>query len=361
MSDPRRDQAVVRQLSRWFLRDARPLPWRKRRSGYSGLVSEAMLQQTQVSRVLGPYERFMARFPRVAELAAADEQEVLAMWQGLGYYRRARQLHAAAKMIVSRFGGRVPRSAAKLRELPGVGRYTAGAIASIAFGELEPIVDGNVHRVLARLDAHVHQSHAHDARAPQGMDVAAAWERAAQLVARAPSPGAFNEALMELGATICTPAPAAPRCDRCPLARHGRARAAGVEQAVPAPKAPPPRTVVHHHAVIVRRSGSILLEQRSATGLWASMWQTPTIEADRAIGDLADIERLLPLRVSDLARLGAFEHQTSHRRIVFHIHEARTRVRRGVWRHPAQTADLPMSNAHRRIIALADSAATARR
>ncbi|MHC4652819.1 MAG: A/G-specific adenine glycosylase [Planctomycetota bacterium] len=207
----RRDAEIVAALCAWFRREARDLPWRRRRTGYTALVSEAMLQQTQVARVVERYRAFVRRFPNVRRLAKAREQAVLAEWQGMGYYRRARNLHAAAKMIVGEFGGRVPRTADQLRTLPGVGRYTAASIASIVYGERTPLVDGNVQRVLARLDVK-------SGRAQDPQLVKWAWERTGQLVALAESPGSLNEGLMELGAVVCTPRN--PTCETCPVAER---------------------------------------------------------------------------------------------------------------------------------------------
>ena len=197
--DDRINAKCVRLLCQWFRRNARDLPWRQRqhRSGYGALVAESMLQQTQVARVIESYKAFMRRVPTVKALAAADEQEVLTMWRGLGYYRRARNLHRAAKVVINDYGGRMPATANQLRHLPGVGRYTAGAIASIVHHQREPIVDGNVRRVLARWFAKKSDDNSQGDRW--------AWSKATQLVAIAPNPGVFNEALMELGATICTP------------------------------------------------------------------------------------------------------------------------------------------------------------
>lgn len=212
MSGPGRDAAMARALEQWFAGAARSLPWRALgpdgwRDPYAVLVSELMLQQTQVARVVERFGAFMRRFPTVAALAGADEADVIALWAGLGYYRRARHLHAAAKRIVHEHGGEVPRAAAALRALPGVGRYTAGAIASMAMGQRVPLVDGNVARVLMRLEARAGD-------VAQGQ--AWAWERAGELVSSSTSAGAFNEGLMELGATVCVPG--RPRCEACPLA-----------------------------------------------------------------------------------------------------------------------------------------------
>ncbi|MFN9968973.1 MAG: A/G-specific adenine glycosylase, partial [Phycisphaerae bacterium] len=297
-----RDRAITSALSKWFRSAARDLPWREefraRRDPYRSLVSEFMLQQTQVSRVLEKFEPFLQRFPTVGALAAAPEQDVLAAWSGLGYYRRARLLHACAKSIVRDFGGVVPRDVDSLQELPGIGRYTAGAIASIVFNRPEPIVDGNVCRVLQRLDAK-------PGSASDKEVIAWAWERAESLVRQCPNspshlaarsegasthrangadavtPATFNEGLMELGALVCTPA--APKCLVCPLRDLCLAREQGLVDEIPAPKARAKRSRVYHDTVVVWRKTArgveVLLEQRPATGLWAGLWQPPTVES----------------------------------------------------------------------------------
>jgi len=347
---------MINALCRWFEREARDLPWRKRRlrNGYAALVAETMLQQTQVSRVVDRFQRFMQSFPDVASLAAADEQEVLSLWQGLGYYRRARNLHAASKMIVREFAGRVPGNTRDLRRLPGVGRYTAGAVASLVFGQAEPIVDGNIKRVMARLFV--------GRRGPRKRQQASdrahgdrTWTLAHELVAQADRPGVFNEALMELGATVCLPQPASPRCDACPLARWCEARKAGLQQTIPAPRLRRAPRAVHHHAVVITRPGGrhILLEQRPTGGMWGGLWQAPTFEATRR----ASFDRIahgLPQDASaTLRRCGEFVHKTTHRLIRFHVYRAISRSRRGRWHTAASLHELPMSSAQRRVLAIA--------
>lgn len=334
----KRDAAITAKLSTWFSHAARDLPWRNRRTGYSALVSEAMLQQTQVSRVIEKYQAFMKRFPTVRKLAEAEEQDVLAIWQGLGYYRRARHLHAAARAVMREHKGRVPRSAAALRTLPGVGTYTAGAIASIAFDQREAIVDGNVHRVLARLDA--------DASLTRD----SAWPRAAALVREAHSPGVFNEALMELGATICTPR--TPRCDQCPLQAHCRARRSNRQQELPAVKSAAARQVMHHHAVVISRNGSLLVQQRGATGLWAGLWQVPTIESQTELDEPAVVSQL-QVPVTSTMHCGSFTHHLTHRAVTFHVYAATSRARRGRWVSRSEIEQVPMSSAQRRVLAVA--------
>lgn len=339
-------RALIDALCAWFDREARDLPWRRKRTGYTALVSEAMLQQTQVSRVIDCYRRFIKAFPNVRALADADEQAVLAHWQGMGYYRRARNLHAAAGAIVREFGGRVPRDVERLLRLPGVGRYTAGAIASIGFGKAAPIVDGNVERVLMRISAH--RCDAFGAN-PQ------AWVDAEALVRIAPRPGVFNEALMELGATVCLPAPKTPRCDVCPIAKWCQARKQGLQMAIPPAKRRADARLVHHHAVIVTRRGSetVLLEQRGDGGMWAGMWQTPTIESEVALSAQEIAARLACSTVNGLTPRGEFTHATTHRAIRFHVLAAESRSRRGSWRRIDDLDDLPMSNAQRKVLRFA--------
>lgn len=333
-------RAIARAVEAWFRKHARDLPWRRDRSGYTALVSEAMLQQTQVSRVIEKYEAFMRRFPTVDDLARADEQAVLAMWQGLGYYRRARHLHTAAKAIVDEFNGSVPSRARDLQKLPGIGKYTAGAIASIIFNERTPIVDGNVQRVLARVAA--------DDRAPQDRNaVEDCWRLAEQLVRASDDPAACNEGLMELGAMICTPGQ--PDCPRCPLASMCLARRTGRERTIPPAKPPARQQSVVHHAVLFARGGRVLIEQRPATGLWSNMWQVPTIEATSPL-DERELRAQLSVPVTTIEFIEAFAHQTTHRRITFRLHRGITRARKGRWVALNEIDAYPMSNPQRRII-----------
>ncbi|MBL8760525.1 MAG: A/G-specific adenine glycosylase [Phycisphaerae bacterium] len=339
-------------MARWFAGAARPLAWRTTpRDAYRSLVSEVMLQQTQVSRVLEKFDGFVARFPTAAALARADEGEVLAAWSGLGYYRRARLLHAAARAIVQRHAGEVPRSVEALCELPGVGRYTAGAIASIVFGRDAPIVDGNVARVLLRISAR-----------PLATDKAMGWawkkaERLATLAHGRGVVGGFNEGLMELGATICTPA--SPRCGSCPVARLCAARAKGTQGSIPRPKARAAvRAMVCEVVVVVDRLGRLLVERRGAGGMWGGLWQAPTHEHEggAAARNLSTLMALQGVRVGRVAM--EFEHATTHRRVVFRVRRARAarpesllalgRERR--WATREEIAGLGLSSAQRRIL-----------
>ena len=329
-------KAVSDALEAWFSAAARDLPWRSRRSGWHALVSELMLQQTQVARVVDAFERFTARFPDAAALAAAPEAEVLALWQGLGYYRRARLLQAAARAICERHGGEVPTSAEDLRALPGVGRYTAGAIASIAFGAREPIVDGNVLRVLSRLAAK-------QTRAGDPSDERWAWEQATRVVEAARSPAATNEALMELGATVCTPA--SPRCGSCPLSARCVAAAAGTAGSIPAPRKAAARRTLHWHALVDCGTDGVLLERRPDRGLWAGMLQPPTVESDSPL----DADELAARWGVPVREAGAFTHVTSHRTVEFRVFtaaEGHAASIDGAARVPlGRLGEVPLSNA----------------
>jgi A/G-specific adenine glycosylase len=230
-----------------------------------------MLQQTQVKTVLGYYERWMARFPTITALARADDDEVLHAWQGLGYYSRARRLLAGARAVTERYAGQLPRDVDALLALPGIGPYSAGAIASIAFGLKEPLVDGNVVRVLCRLFA----LEGDPAKAPLKKEI---WRRARELVQTSvTNPSELNQSLMELGATICTPT--SPRCPECPVAKQCRALALGKERELPhlAKRAAP--TEVRTAAAYVRRADAVLLRQMPGDApRWAGLWVLPFAE-----------------------------------------------------------------------------------
>ena len=245
------------KLLAWYDAHARDLPWRWSRHPYKVWVSEIMLQQTRVAAVIEHYHEFLRRFPTVGKLAAAREASVLAAWSGLGYYRRASMLHAAAKVMVRERGGRFPETTDDWRALPGVGRYTAAAIASIAFGKAVAVVDGNVERVVQRITG-------------QPISGEQLWQQAESLLARN-RPGDFNQAMMELGATVCTPR--APACLTCPLVELcvARGELAGGEK-----KSRQLRRVIHY--ALDRRNGSVLLTQRPAEArLMAGMWELPEI------------------------------------------------------------------------------------
>jgi A/G-specific adenine glycosylase len=250
--------ALRTALLKWYARHKRALPWRRDRDAYRVWVSEIMLQQTRVAAVLEHYHAFLKAFPGLEALAEAPLEQVLACWSGLGYYRRARMLHQAAGVVVNDRGGVIPRTAEELRTLPGVGRYTAAAIASIAYGEAVAVVDGNVERVLSRLDGEPRSG-------------SAAWKRAQELLDRRHS-GDWNQALMELGATLCTPQK--PQCLVCPLRSWCRAPGAETSRARPAR-----RRVQSVRGLIERnmeRQHCVYLVQRPAdASKMAGMWELP--------------------------------------------------------------------------------------
>ncbi len=309
-------RALRRALLDWYARNRRALPWRDDPDPYRVLVSEIMLQQTTVEAVRPRFEAFVARFPSVAALAAASEDEVLAAWSGLGYYQRARNLRRAAILIARENGGAVPGSAEALARLPGVGRYTAGAVASIAFGRPEPILDGNVARLLARLFL-------------VGGDPRAAatkkrlWDLAARLVHRG-DPSSFNQALMELGALVCRPRD--PECGRCPLAGTCGARRAGVVARYPRPAARARPTRVLVAAVIARDGrGRLLLARRAGRGALCGLWELPSAEV-RPSDPPAAVARRLREETGLSFRLGAVvasaRHSVMNRRIVLRAYRA---------------------------------------
>jgi len=260
-------------LLHWFDAHARDLPWRRTHDPYAIWVSETMLQQTRVSVVMDYYPRFMARFPNLETLARADEADVLAMWSGLGYYRRARALHESARAVLAEYNGEVPRTAAGLGRLPGVGIYTAAAVASIAFGEAVPAVDGNVERVLTRYFGH---------EPVAGAARSGKLRREAHRLVDPDRPGDFNEAMMELGATVCLPRK--PLCLHCPL-RQGCATR-GEHAGAPARKMRSQTTTL---ALLQRRQwpkSEVLLEQRpSDAAQMPGMWELPQLREGGENGD----------------------------------------------------------------------------
>jgi A/G-specific adenine glycosylase len=283
-TDPQAKRLVT-PLLRWFASNARDLPWRRTRDPYAIWVSEVMLQQTQVKTVIPYFERWMRELPDVAALASTREERVLKLWEGLGYYRRARNLQRAAREIVTRHGGKFPRDFESILALPGVGRYSAGAIASIAFNQPAPILDGNVTRVLTRLFA--------IRRSPRLKPVQAQlWSLAAALVAHAAArrsqvsveslpadfsitsrASALNQSLMELGALVCTPRE--PECGACPLETHCVARRLGVVRRIPS-AAPRPATVPKRFVAIVAEcDGQVFVRRRPDDGVNGGLWEFP--------------------------------------------------------------------------------------
>jgi A/G-specific adenine glycosylase len=335
----------------WFQRHRRDLPWRQTRDPYRIWVSEIMLQQTQVATVVPFYHRFLDAFPTVFTLAAADEQQVLRIWEGLGYYRRARHLHQAARQLVAKHGGRLPDDPEVWGQLPGVGRYTLGAVLSQAFDRRLPILEANTIRVLCRLFG-VRQSPKQTAVRRQ------LWHHAEQLLP-AKRVGDFNQALMELGALICTPT--APCCGRCPLAAVCEARRLDMQETVPLRLQSPEPVAVAEVTVVVKRGTRVLVVQRPDAGRWANLWEFPHDKLHDGENHLAAAKRMLATLTNVVAEvkgpLTTLTHTVTRYSITLVCLEAMYRrgnfkskhYQQGRWLKPAQLAHLPFSSPQRRL------------
>jgi len=300
----------------WYDDNRRDLPWRRNADPYRVWVSEIMLQQTRVAAVLDHYARFLQRFPTVQTLAAAREASVLALWSGLGYYHRARRMHQAAKVIASERKGNFPRTAEEWRELPGIGRYTAAAIASIAFGEAVAVVDGNVERVLNRMFGRA-----------EGRE--AAWQRAEHLLDHE-RPGDFNQAMMELGATICTPR--APQCLLCPLNAWCKSRGAETVQSRA------PRKPEHLCYGLACKNGAVFLVRRPAeASLMAGMWELPSVAESQRDGH------------KEVAKLRHSITDTDYEVLVVRLSPERLETD-GRWFLPKQWERLPLTGLTRKVL-----------
>lgn len=334
-------------LGEWYRTAARDLPWRRTRDPYAIWVSEVMLQQTRVATVIPYFERWMRRFPTLEALATAGEDDVLHAWQGLGYYSRAKSLLNGARAVVERHAGRMPEDLDELLALPGIGPYTAGAIRSIAFDRRAAIVDGNVIRVLTRLYA----LRGDPKRAPLEQKI---WRLAEELV---PERGArdFNQALMELGATVC--APKGADCGRCPLADDCAARRRGWQTRLPELAKRPDSTALHMVALVVERNERFLVTQLGDDApRWAGMWQFPNTELRAKESAKSALKRLL--RTFDLdaeanERILTIRHSVTRYRIQLDVHRVQangtTRSSMVAWKRVAELNDLAFPAAHRRI------------
>jgi A/G-specific adenine glycosylase len=314
---PRARIAAFRQaLLAFFEARGRDLPWRGSGDPYAVLVSEVMLQQTRVGTVIPYYRRWMEQLPNVEALAGARPDEVLKLWEGLGYYARARSLHQAAREVIARYDGAIPADPMKLRTLPGIGPYTAGAVASIAFGVPVPAVDGNVRRVLSRLA---------DEPFPSDPEL----RRWGTALVDPESPGSFNQALMELGSLVCSPR--LPACEGCPVARFCCSRAAGTQEERPGRTRPRPipriREVVAILLDVGRESERVLLRRRPESGLLGGMWELPgaVLPGDPREGALALARELIgclggvppPWLGERMAALPPLDHAFSHRKVTY--------------------------------------------
>lgn len=316
---------INQALIQWFRQNRRDLPWRRDRSPYRVWLSEMMLQQTQVETVIPYFHRFLDRFPTIDDLAAAPLGDVLKLWEGLGYYARARNLHKAAKVIVGELNGEWPRTVEGLLSLPGIGRYTAGAIASLAFDAHVPVLDGNVVRVLCRLFAI--ECDPKDVKVREEL-----WKLAEALL---PSPnlgegpgvrvvaGEFNEALMELGALICTPRN--PKCEACPLATFCEAKKRGLQDRLPIKTKRKPLPHYDVTAAVIRKNGRILIAQRPLGGRLGGLWEFPggKVEAGETLPQCLrrEIREELGIRIRVGKPITSIDHAYTHFKITLHAFE----------------------------------------
>jgi len=317
MNHAERSRRLGRAVLAWYRRHQRDLPWRRTKDPYAIWLSEIMLQQTRVATATAYYERFLKRFPTVEALASAPLDDVLKLWEGLGYYTRARNLHRAAKDVVTRFGGRLPATCAELLTLPGIGRYTAGAIASIAFGLDEPVLDGNVTRVLCR----VH----HIAGDPKAAPTQARlWQLASELIPRGRA-AQVNQALMDLGATLCTPR--APACGKCPLRRLCQALAQEEQEQFPVKARR--KAVPHYHVpvAVIRKGTRVLIAQRRPEGFLGGLWEFPggKLEPGETLEEclVREVREELGIVVRVVASITTARHAYSHFRVTLHAFECR--------------------------------------
>ncbi len=363
--DARWRQRLRRNLLGWFAKDARELPWRSDPTPYHVWVSEIMLQQTQVATVVDYYQRFIAAYPTLADLAAADEQELMRLWEGLGYYRRARSLHAAAKEIVERHGGVFPQTYEQVLALPGIGRYTAGAILSISGDQRLPVLEGNTVRVYSRWTG---------LREPVTTPAAKTtlWEIATAMLPRRGS-GQFNQAAMELGALVCKPK--TPQCDRCCVRSSCQAYALGLQDVIPGKVKSLDYQARQEFAFVVPMLGSdaVLLCRVPAGQRWAGLWDFPrwtegdtqTVQQAAAALSQRIGSELRP--VMPLAPIATIKHAVTRYRITLQVHRTAPIAASSIslppedvrWVLPGQFGNLPLSVTGRKISALLDSQTSA--
>jgi A/G-specific adenine glycosylase len=346
----RADAATRRRLLAWFRKNARSLPWRETRDPYRIWISEVMLQQTQVAAVIPYFHRFLARYPDLPSLAAAHEQAVLRLWEGLGYYRRARDLLRAARQLADAGHATIPDNPELVRALPGFGRYTTNAVLSQAYDRRLPILEANSQRVLCRLFG--------IAKDPKERAVQKRLWKLAERLLPSKSVGDFNQAMMELGALVCTPAK--PGCTKCPLRSHCRANLQERQEQIPTRTPPVAAVAVEEVAVIVQRRGQFLLVQRPEGGRWANMWEFPHHARGREESTLDAAERLLAA-LGIAGAVGDLFATIRHTVTRFHIRMVclRVRHRRGSIRHeayrksawvrPEELHDYPLSTPQRKL------------
>jgi A/G-specific adenine glycosylase len=332
------------------------LPWRRCRDPYAIWLSEIMLQQTQAAAVVGYFDRFLRKFPTIDLLSRAEEREVLRLWEGLGYYRRARQLHETAKILVARHAGRFPRDPEIIRCLPGIGRYTAGAVLSIAFDARLPILEANTVRLHCRLWGY--DDDPHSARGQRFL-----WAMAEAVLPRRGA-GQLNQALMELGSQVCTPR--IPRCEQCPIAAFCRAHREGRQQELPRPKAKKTIESVREAAIVVRRGRRVLLVRRPDDGRWAGLWDFPRfpicgVSPAAVRTEIAEgVRAMTGVQIALGRRLDTIRHGVTRFHITLECHEAEFVADDKTtsaevecrWLRPEELDDYPLSSTGRKLAGL---------
>jgi len=357
--DTKWKQRFRRRLLAWYAKHARDLPWRKSSNPYRVWVSEVMLQQTQVETVKAYFQRFMKAFPTIKKLAAADEQEVLRLWEGLGYYRRARGLHAAAQQIMDEHQGRFPRDLTTLQTLPGIGRYTAGAIASIAFDQRAPILEANTIRLFARL-----LGYREDPTKSAGQKLL--WQTAEEVLPQKAIAN-FNQALMELGALVCKPN--SPHCEQCPVASLCVAHESDAQESIPRTTKKTKFTDLNEAAVVVHKNGRVLLRLCAEDQRWAGLWDFPRFALDSEgplfVRDelIAKVQTQTGVQVEPGGLLKTIKHGVTRYRITLDCYEAkyssgrlkRTPGKELRWYAMQKLRELPLSSTGRKIADLIES------
>lgn len=359
----RKAHRLVPVLLDWFARHARDLPWRRTRDPYAIWVSEIMLQQTQVATVIPYYEQWMANLHDIGSLARASSQQLHKLWEGLGYYTRVHNLQRAAKLICKRYRGRFPHRFEDVLALPGIGRYTAGAICSIAYNQPAPVLDGNVIRVLTRLFGIAGNPKSPETNTAlwQLAEVlvrqASAGDRLSAVDSRLLNPCSFlNQSLMELGATICTPRN--PQCSACPVRRSCIARRDGLTEALPSMPRRPAITRTRRVAFAIRRRNRVWLVRKPVKNAASGLWEFPTLEMNSKRSNASRAAaRILPFRTGSLVRLTTFQHNITRYNVTFDAFtgqmtedlENTPSAGAGRWVRLSQLESLPLSAAHRRI------------
>jgi A/G-specific adenine glycosylase len=338
-------EKIQSKLIRWFEKNKRDLPWRKTQDPYAIWVSEIMLQQTQVATVIPYYQKFLKSFPTIHHLAKSDLSKVLKVWEGMGYYSRARNLHRSSQMVLNHFHGRIPNTLKDLLSLPGIGRSTAGAILSFAFHKEAPILDGNAKRVLSRLFAV-------SSNLMRGETERLLWKISESMIPKGFS-SPFNQALMDLGAMVCTPKE--PDCDRCPLHRFCIGRASGEPERFPTKRLK--RSVPHVESVsaVIKKDGKVLLYRRPPAGLLGGLWEFPNWRIEgkqRSRSRLRNsVKKETGLNVNVNESIGPFHQTYSHFKLTLYVFRCQHLDGKGTgkWVPMRKLHLLPMSRIHRRI------------